>query len=105
MYHILILVLISVQLETEQALLIPKAQAALQRYGHQIVIGNILNRRKFEVVFLSWKAQSNKEVTYQEETPFSEYWIRIDPHDQTKEIEEDIIAELVTKHELWVKGG
>lgn len=41
------------QLETDPALLIPKAQTALARYGHQVVIGNTLHRRKFEVVFVS----------------------------------------------------
>lgn len=30
----------------------PKARAALSRYGHQLVIGNDLHRRKFEVVFV-----------------------------------------------------
>lgn len=103
---VLIPALILVQLETDQALLIPKAQTSLQRYGHQIVIGNDLNRRKFEVVFISWKTRSNKEVSDREETSsFSESWVRIDPHDQTKEIEEDIIAELVTRHDVWIKGG
>jgi phosphopantothenate---cysteine ligase (ATP) len=41
------------QLETDPELLIPKAHAALERYGHQIVIGNMLHNRKYEVVFVS----------------------------------------------------
>lgn len=40
------------QLETDPELLIPKARAALSRYGHQLVIGNELHRRKYEVVFV-----------------------------------------------------
>ena len=40
------------QLETEQALLIPKSRAALSRYGHQLVIGNELHTRKHQVVFV-----------------------------------------------------
>lgn len=30
----------------------PKAKAALSRYGHQLVIGNELHKRKHEVVFI-----------------------------------------------------
>ncbi|WWC90672.1 uncharacterized protein L201_005608 [Kwoniella dendrophila CBS 6074] len=44
--------IVSFKLETDQALLIPKSRAALSRYGHQLVIGNDLHRRKFEVVFV-----------------------------------------------------
>lgn len=40
------------QLETDPALLIPKSRAALSRYGHQLVIGNDLHRRKYQVVFV-----------------------------------------------------
>lgn len=46
------------KLETDPTLLIPKACAALERYGHQVVIGNDLHRRKVEVVFVS-RANSN----------------------------------------------
>ncbi|KAE9391599.1 DFP-domain-containing protein [Gymnopus androsaceus JB14] len=104
--------IVSFKLETDQTLLIPKAQTSLQRYGHQIVIGNDLNRRKFEVVFISWKAHSASTSTpikvkevLEEDSRFAESWIRIDPHDNNKEIEEDIIAELVTRHEAWINGG
>jgi phosphopantothenate-cysteine ligase len=40
--------------------LIPKARAALQRYGHQIVIGNDLHRRKHEVVFVEPEDVENR---------------------------------------------
>lgn len=43
---------LTVQLETDQNLLVPKAKAALSRYGHQLVIGNELHKRKHEVVFI-----------------------------------------------------
>ena len=36
--------------------MIPKSRAALSRYGHQLVIGNDLHRRKYEVVFVERKA-------------------------------------------------
>ncbi|GFZ49582.1 Uncharacterized protein JCM24511_07702 [Saitozyma sp. JCM 24511] len=44
--------IVSFKLETDPELLIPKARAALSRYGHQLVIGNELHRRKYEVVFV-----------------------------------------------------
>jgi phosphopantothenate-cysteine ligase len=43
------------QLETDERLLIPKARAALERYGHQVVIGNDLHTRKMQVVFVERK--------------------------------------------------
>ncbi|KAF7303170.1 Phosphopantothenate-cysteine ligase [Mycena kentingensis (nom. inval.)] len=42
-------------LETDDHLLIPKARAALNRYGHQVVIGNELHTRKYQVVFVERK--------------------------------------------------
>ncbi|KAJ9099121.1 hypothetical protein QFC21_004000 [Naganishia friedmannii] len=44
--------IVSFKLETDQALLVPKAQKALERYGHQVVIGNDLHKRKMEVVLV-----------------------------------------------------
>jgi phosphopantothenate-cysteine ligase len=43
------------QLETDPSILIPKARASLERYGHQLVIGNLLHTRKYEVVLVSRK--------------------------------------------------
>jgi phosphopantothenate-cysteine ligase len=81
------------QLETDPNLLIPKAQAALERYGHQVVIANDLNRRKYEVAFVSRKTASDLPAK------FEHSWLRIDTTvDPKKEIEEDIIEELVKRH-------
>ncbi|GMK59241.1 hypothetical protein CspeluHIS016_0702560 [Cutaneotrichosporon spelunceum] len=44
--------IVSFKLETDDNLLIPKARAALARYGHQLVIGNELHSRKYRVVFV-----------------------------------------------------
>jgi phosphopantothenate-cysteine ligase len=44
---------ISFKLETDPDLLIEKAKIALDRYHHDLVIGNILTTRKFEVVFVA----------------------------------------------------
>lgn len=83
------------QLETDPALLIPKARTALGVYGHQVVIGNTLADRKHEVVFVE---------------KGSETWVRIGEEDrgqigkggEEREIEEDIIDKLVGMHSEWI---
>lgn len=44
---------VSFKLETDPDLLVVKARQALKRYGHQLVIGNILQTRKHVVWFIS----------------------------------------------------
>lgn len=86
------------QLETDPSILIPKARGALERYGHQIVVGNLLDTRKHEVVFVRREGEE---------------WLRIpaDAADKgsrgevVKEIEEDIIEHLVTLHDRYVEGA
>lgn len=82
------------QLETDDGLLIPKAQTALERYGHSVVIANELHRRKFEVAFVY------RTYSVDPSAPrFAESWIRIDlDKNPEKEIEEDIVEELVKRH-------
>ncbi len=83
------------QLETDKEILIPKARGALNRYGHQIVVGNLLHERKHEVVFVE------KD---------SETWVRIPEEVRGKigiggavhEIEEDIVEKLVSLHDNWI---
>ncbi|KAI0763469.1 DFP-domain-containing protein [Trametes elegans] len=96
--------IISFKLETDPNLLIPKARQALARYGHQVVIGNELHRRKFEVVFVTPKqASSAADPT---SSGYEEAWLRIDPEkNPTKEIEEDIVSELVKRHGRWIKAA
>ena len=93
------------QLETDPTLLVPKARAALARYGHQVVIGNDLHRRKLEVVFVTPANSTPIQSTGTEELDprlFTESWLRIDSQaDPKKEIEEDIVAELVKRHRIW----
>ena len=104
-------------METDPDLLLPKARQALERYGHQVVIGNDLHRRKFEVVFVSKKplpslppgADETQQPTANLPDSFVEYWLRIDipdpnPGVHVKEIEEDIVSELVTRHAEWIKN-
>jgi phosphopantothenate-cysteine ligase len=124
--------ILSTQLETEDSLLIPKARAALSRYGHQIVIGNDLHRRKYEVVFVErtsgQRATSTNDSKGVETPPlqveptsegaedvhegYKETWLRLEDI-QSKdvgaagelEIESLIVEELVKRHTDWVDAA
>jgi phosphopantothenate---cysteine ligase (ATP) len=83
---------------------VPKARAALERFGHHLVIGNDLHRRKYEVVFVSRghpdTASSDVATT----------WLRISPdavnaRGHAKEIEEDIVEELTKRHQAWINAS
>lgn len=65
--------IVSFKLETDPDLLVHKAQTALQRYSHHLVIGNLLSTRKWEVVFV---------------TPGAPYerWIRVPKSRRSKSI-------------------
>lgn len=93
------------QLETDQALLIPKACQALERYGHQVVIGNDLHHRKHRVVLVSPKSAPSGEKPGPDGLEYGEKWIEIDssPSASHKEIEEEIVRELVARHDAWIK--
>ena len=69
--------IVSFKLETDPSLLVAKAEQALERYHHDLVIGNLLTTRKWEVVFVSkdhrerWirvpKARRSKSISGVEE--------------------------------------
>ena len=98
------------QLETDPELIIPKACAALERYGHQVVIGNDLNHRKYEVVFVSRRSAFTKRPD-DEDSGFQKHWLRINPSSASsntrvvKEIEEDIVGELSDRHKIWIEAA
>ena len=75
----------------------------MERYGHHLVIGNDLHRRKYEVVFISRgrPGSAANDATIN--------WLRISPdavdaRGHAKEIEEDIVAELTRRHQAWIDG-
>lgn len=67
-----------------------------------------MHRRKFEVVFVS-KTRITEGPNAGDS--FAEDWLRIDLHKDAaagfpeKEIEEDIIAELVKRHSHWIENS
>ncbi|WFD01951.1 phosphopantothenate--cysteine ligase (ATP) [Malassezia obtusa] len=91
---------VSFKLETDDNLIIPKAEKSLERYGHQLVIGNDLARRKTEVVLVEHTARVNKEASA---AAFTHTQVCI-PKDSPGEIEEHIVKALRDRHEQWIKN-
>lgn len=78
--------IISFKLETDESILISKARSALDKYQHQLVIGNLLQTRKKEVVFVSLTDK--------------DHWIRLSDEEikNGTEIESIIIPEVIRIH-------
>ncbi|KAL9120238.1 MAG: hypothetical protein Q9187_003204, partial [Circinaria calcarea] len=70
--------IVSFKLETDPSLLITKAQKALHRYSHHLVIGNLLSTRKWEVVLIA--------------PGMKEKWIRVPMHRRVKSFSESSVA-------------
>ena len=79
--------IVSFKLETDESILIKKCTQALDRYNHQLVIGNLLQSRNKEVVFITPDNRSGA-------------WIRLS--DKSQHIEELIIPEVIRTHDKWV---
>jgi phosphopantothenate-cysteine ligase len=83
---------VSYKLETDPDLLIAKAKMALERYHHDLVIGNLLETRKREVVFVT---SGRKEE-----------WIRLPESTDKKgdevEIESLIVPALIKLHDGYI---
>lgn len=56
----------SFKLETDPKILISKSKQALEKYGHHLVIGNILETRKREVWIVSEEGQNKIEMSPEE---------------------------------------
>jgi len=76
------------QLETDPQILIQKARDSLLKYQHQLVIGNLLNTRKYEVVLVDEK---------------TEMWLRTEGKDI--DIESLIVPKCVELHQERMKQG
>ncbi|SCU88665.1 LADA_0E11430g1_1 [Lachancea dasiensis] len=79
--------IVSFKLETDESILIKKATHALDRYNHQLVIGNLLQTRNREVVFVS---EQNRKGS----------WIRSNSGEQI--IEAMIVPEVIKHHNIWI---
>ena len=121
--------IVSFKLETDPALLIPKAHAALRNYGHQCVVANILSRRAYEVVLVTDRASeeyrnspavnsghltttTTATTTTQQQrrdhdgkSGVVEDWLRLTPEQMAGgdvEIESILVAKIVQRHGEWI---
>ncbi|KAL2418119.1 Phosphopantothenate-cysteine ligase CAB2 [Exophiala dermatitidis] len=78
--------IVSFKLETNPSLLVSKSEQALKRYGHDLVIGNLLTTRKWEVVFITPDGE--------------EKWIRVPKSRRSKSISgvEELVGKAERKH-------
>jgi len=109
--------IVSFKLETDRTLLIPKAKQSLARYGHQVVIGNDLHSRKYQVVFVSPSRSSPPPSSSppsstttkpsKEDTTYVEEWVRLSEAQSARgvEIEEAITQQLVERHQAWTANA
>ncbi|CAL4099104.1 unnamed protein product, partial [Meganyctiphanes norvegica] len=84
------LFVVSFKLETDEKMLIDKAQGALQKYKHDLVIGNLLKTRREEVTFVTQKESSLLRLTEHQKS-------------QNIEIEKLIIDEVVSRHRTYIR--
>ncbi|KAF9178124.1 hypothetical protein BGZ51_007123 [Haplosporangium sp. Z 767] len=84
--------IVSFKLETDEVLLPLKSRQALKRYGHQIVIGNILTTRKRVVKMITQEDEAEIRLTQEEEEV------------QHVEIESRIVPELIRRHSEWIEA-
>lgn len=83
----------SFKLETDENILLKKANQALDRYCHQLVIGNLLQTRKKEIVF----------VTKEGIEPV--VWYRLSDEELANgvEIESLVVPNVIKAHEEWIQ--
>ncbi|XP_067685727.1 phosphopantothenate--cysteine ligase-like [Haliotis asinina] len=82
---------VSFKLETDRNILIKKALSALDKYQHQVVIANLLDTRKYEVVL----------VTKETEKPIL---LSKEDSDKGLEIEEEIVKQLIARHKHFIES-
>ncbi|KAF4553204.1 Phosphopantothenate--cysteine ligase CAB2-like protein [Elsinoe fawcettii] len=80
--------IISFKLETDPGILVTKAKWALRKYGHHLVVGNLLSTRKWEVVFVSRAPgsprQNGRSGKEEAEGDLEEKWIRVPRNKRTQ---------------------
>lgn len=81
--------IISFKLETDPSLLLLKSKSSLEKYGHQLVIGNVLTTRKLRVDFIT--ESSTLAITLSQDDS------------KTQEIESIIVSKLIKLHDDWIK--
>jgi len=80
--------IISFKLETDPNILVQKARDSLVKYQHQLVIGNLLSTRKYEVVLVTERGET---------------WVRTNRQDV--DIEKLFIPQCIQLHQERIRQG
>ena len=82
---------VSFKLETDPTLLEGKSRRALQHYGHQVVVGNVLTTRKREVwLYTAEEGADGKHLVVGDS--------------EQRELEELIVEDLVSRHRRFISA-
>ncbi|CAK5084216.1 unnamed protein product [Meloidogyne enterolobii] len=84
--------IVSFKLETDESILLKKAKDAIEKYGHNAVIGNLLQTRKKSVVFVYPNNKPTETINIEQK----------DLEKGVEEIEEKIVGKLVQEHEEFI---
>ncbi|KAK9766276.1 Phosphopantothenate--cysteine ligase cab2 [Basidiobolus ranarum] len=84
--------IVSFKLETDPEILTKKARLALNRYGHKVVIGNILTTRKRIVWFITNDTEETVSLTNEELA-------------EEVEIESKIVPNLIQRHSAFIDSS
>lgn len=90
--------IVSFKLETDPSILMEKARYALKRYNHQLVIGNLLQKRSTEVTFVTPNKTNGYPIKLNDSSD----------DNNNKEnicIEELIVPEVIKLHEEWMESS
>ena len=109
--------IVSFKLETDPSLLTSKAQQALAKYAHHLVIGNLLSSRKYEVVFISSQGEKWIRVPVHRRAPSVTTLSPLPPQSidgselkntngvTTIEIESLIVPEVTATHQKFIQSS
>ncbi|XP_060114826.1 phosphopantothenate--cysteine ligase [Heteronotia binoei] len=81
---------VSFKLETNPLILVDKAQQALEKYRHQVVIANVLDTRRTSVLVITRDSETQLSLSDEELT-------------QSVEIEEKIVSHLESRHTAFME--
>lgn len=104
--------IVSFKLETDPELLLPKARTALARYGHDMVIGNLLSTREHEVVLVEpgpsslarWIRVPDGLSSRDPSSIYHGSWAQSDDQDVV-EIESMAVTAVIRKHSEKIYGN
>lgn len=91
--------IVSFKLETDEKILIDKCKYALNKYNHQLVIGNLLDTKENEVIFIGKKFNDKISKNYGANTNLL---IKNFELGNAKNIEEIIVPNVIELHKKWV---